>query len=89
MSLVFACSSPSFEDGWDDEIGHKHKCPNDGVVWAHSSLDEDRTHVCTVCGLATFDIYDGPDPVTPPEAIAAIKLARSQMQGAALAEAAA
>jgi hypothetical protein len=85
MSLIFACASPN----WDEDMGHKHKCPNDGVVWAHGSFDEDRTHVCTVCGLATFDIYSGPDPVTPPEVVAEIELARSSQAGAAHAEAAA
>lgn len=73
-----------FSDADYDDMGHKHKCPNDGVVWAHSSLDEERTHICTVCGMATFEIYSGPDPVTPPEAIAAMRLARSQVMGAAV-----
>jgi hypothetical protein len=68
-----------------DEFTHRHQCPNDGVVWEHSLLDEERTHICPVCGLATFFVYSGPDPVTPAEAIASIRAARLEQQGRAVA----
>jgi hypothetical protein len=66
-----------------DEFTHRHQCPNDGVVWEHSLLDEERTHICPVCGLATFLVYSGPDLVTPAAAIAEKIAERAGRAGAA------
>ena len=61
---------------------HKHKCENEscGAVWEHDSRDPNRSHLCPVCNLFGLRIYYGPEAVTSPAEIVAMRLRRNPVR---------